>query len=113
MFSLVRFLINGGLDPRFFIVIAGAGSVLGVVSFLSNTAERGTYHSLSAVATFIEKTITVVLLAIFYYLILFPLSLIFKITGHKALSKGFDQNAESYWDDVESTQKPESYFRQF
>lgn len=113
MLTFVRYLLNGEANMRLFFVVAGLGITIGVVSFFSNAVELVVYKALSGIASLIEKSITLVLLAVFYYLILYPCSLILKLAGHKAIRKSFDRKIQSYWQDADSNSGPESYFRQF
>jgi hypothetical protein len=48
-----------------------------------------------------------------YYLLLTPVSLVFRLLGRDALRRQFDPQADSYWVPRETPKDKRSYFRQF
>jgi len=113
MVSLVRYLLAGHASWLAFLTIAGAGLLAGSLSFFSSQIEAALYRMLSMIARLVEAAITILLLGIFYYLVLFPASLALKLFGHRAIRKGFDPSAATYWEDAPPPDKAERYFRQF
>jgi hypothetical protein len=53
------------------------------------------------------------LMAIFYFLLLTPLGLIFRLTGRDSLRRKFDSNTNSYWIVRRQPENPDRYFHQF
>jgi hypothetical protein len=52
-------------------------------------------------------------LAAFYFLLLAPLGLFFRLIGRDPLCRKFDSNANSYWLSRQPPKGPEQYFHQF
>jgi hypothetical protein len=52
-------------------------------------------------------------MAIFYFLLLTPLGLLFRLMGRDALGRKFDSNTNSYWIARRSPEKLDRYFHQF
>jgi hypothetical protein len=53
------------------------------------------------------------ILAVVYYLLLFPIGLVLRLRGYDPMQRRFDQNAKSYWTHREREEGTERYFRQF
>jgi hypothetical protein len=49
----------------------------------------------------------------FFFLVLTPLGLIFRLTGRDPLRRRFDAKASSYWISHKAAEKPARYFSQF
>lgn len=54
-----------------------------------------------------------VILAIFYYGLLTPLGLLFRLMGRDPLQRRIDPGAETYWTPHQAHHNQERYFRQF
>jgi hypothetical protein len=66
------------------------------------------------IAILLGFMMTRIILAVLYYLILTPISLIAKISGKKFIEKGFDRNLNTYWNKREKKEIiPSEYERQF
>ncbi|MFH1716805.1 MAG: hypothetical protein ABIF19_05600 [Planctomycetota bacterium] len=91
--------------------------VFGCVTFLSGVVYPGLtrviYVGLTAVTMPIGLAVSFILLAIFYFLLLTPLGLLFRLIGRDTLCRKFDSTAESYWVARKPPDKLERYFRQF
>jgi hypothetical protein len=57
--------------------------------------------------------ISFLILSGLYYLLLTPVSLVFRLLGRDALRRQFDPQADSYWIPHEMPKDKKSYFRQF
>ena len=53
------------------------------------------------------------LLAVVFYLVVFPIGLLMRLLRYDALSRKFDPDCESYWRKREKRTDPRKYFRQF
>lgn len=70
---------------------------------------RGWLH----VTKFLERAITFVLLATFFYFILTPVSLCLRLFGHKPFTRRGNKATSSYWEPVKTAPKLERYYRQY
>jgi len=57
--------------------------------------------------------VSFIVLAAFYYLLLAPLGLFFRLIGRDPLYRKFDSNAKSYWMNRRPPKGLEQYFHQF
>jgi len=71
------------------------------------------YVVLMAVTFPIGLVVSFTLLAIFYFLLLAPVGLFFRLIGRDALGRKFDPTADSYWLQRNPPENPERYFQQF
>ena len=56
--------------------------------------------------------VSFVLLAVFYFLLLTPVALVFRLIGRDALRRRFDAAAPSYWVPHKTNQDLQRYFHQ-
>lgn len=73
------------------------GAVLIVVGTALPVVLRPVYLAWMTMALALGFVMTRVLLTIFFFLVLTPVGLIFKLIGRDALSRKLDPEAESYW----------------
>lgn len=90
-----------------------AGAVIFVSSLISPKLTRLLYIGLTAVVLPIGLVVSFVLLAAFYFLLLTPIALVFRLIGRDTLHRKFDPTAGSYWVPHESSDDMERYFHQF
>jgi hypothetical protein len=57
--------------------------------------------------------VSFILLAAFYFLLLTPLGLFFRLIGRDTLGRKFDPDAESYWLTRQPPKNLDRYFHQF
>jgi len=93
--------------------LSSLGLFIFLISLISARATRLIYLGLTLVAMPIGVTVSFVLLAAFYFLILTPVGLLFRLTGRDALSRKFEPDAESYWVKRRPAESPDRYFHQF
>ncbi len=77
--------------------VLAAGTATFLCSLISRKATRVLYLGLSIPALPVGFVVSFLLLAGFYFLVITPLALIFRLIGRDALCRGFDATAESYW----------------
>lgn len=53
------------------------------------------------------------ILALVYYLVLFPIGLILRLKGYDPMHRRFDRSAKSYWTPREREEGTERHFKQF
>jgi len=82
-------------------------------SLVSLRAARYLYIVLTAVALPIGFLVSLVLLALFYFLLLTPVGLLFRLIGRDPLCRRFDSSCDSYWVPRKSPGGPDRYFHQF
>jgi hypothetical protein len=71
------------------------------------------YVALNAAALPIGLVLSFVILSGLFYLLLTPVSLVFRLLGRDALRRKFDPKADSYWVRCETQRDISGYFRQF
>jgi len=61
----------------------------------------------------IGMTVSFLILAFVFYLVITPIGIIIKILGYDPLKRKFDPNVKSFWIEKEAKKSLDSYFRQF
>jgi hypothetical protein len=61
----------------------------------------------------IGLVVSFVMLGLFYFLLITPLGLVFRLLGRDPLHRRFDPKAETYWVEHQPADRPERYFQQF
>ena len=102
-----------GLDLRGCAVIAGAGCVLGLSPFVSLRITRAVYVILVGATLPIGLVISFVAMVLFYFLLITPIGLVFRLSGRDLLQRRFDPKAGTYWLPHQPPDRPERYFQQF
>jgi hypothetical protein len=110
--SAALYLLKG-IAIQWVIAIPTAGAVIFLISRVSIKFTRIIYVGLMAVTLPIGYAVSFVLLAAFYFLLLTPLALFFRLIGRDPLGRKFDPSADSYWLAHRTPEKPERYFQQF
>jgi hypothetical protein len=110
--SLLLYKLKGVSIP-WALAIFAVGFTIFLISMISSRLTRMIYVVLMAVTFPIGLVVSFTLLAIFYFLLLAPFGLIFRLMGRDALCRKFDATAESYWLSRRGPEGPEQYFRQF
>lgn len=110
--SLLLYVLKG-VAIQWALAIFAVGFIIFLSSIISLRLTRAIYVVLMAVTFPIGLVVSFMLLAIFYFLLLTPLGLIFRLIGRDTLCRKFDLTAESYWLSRQPPENPEQYFRQF
>ncbi|MHC4195738.1 MAG: hypothetical protein ACYSYU_06205 [Planctomycetota bacterium] len=95
--AAVLLYLTNNLALRWCVIIAGIGLICFLSSILSITLARWIYLGLTLITFPIGIAVSSVLLAIFYYLLLTPIGLIFRLMRRDSLRRKFDPDAKSYW----------------
>ena len=99
------------------IALAGAlfaaGLVIFVISLISANITRIIYLGLTFAALPIGLVVSFAVLALFYFLLLTPVALVFRLIGRDVLSRRFEPEAESYWVKRRLHDDLKRYFHQF
>ncbi len=97
--------------------VAGAlgslGALAAAFSLVAPRANRPLWIALTLAAFPIGYAVSFALLAIVFFGVLTPVSLVFRLIGRDALRRRFDPAAKSYWIERSDDTPLERYFRQF
>ncbi len=95
------------------IPVLTAGIAVFLCSLISPRAARILYIGLALVGMPLGLAVSFILLAAFYFLLLTPLAVVFRLIGRDSLHRRFDANAASYWVPHQVSEETERYFHQF
>ena len=93
--------------------IAGAGMVTWASGFLSLTLTRWIFVGLMAVTLPIGLVVSFVVMSIFFFGLLTPVGLVFRVMKRDILKRQFDPSASTYWQAHTQVQDSNRYFQQF
>ncbi len=110
--SLLLYLLKG-VAIQWVLIIFAFGFIIFIISMISLKLTKMIYLGMILVTLPIGWVVSFILLAIFYYLLLAPLGLIFRLMGRDPLCRKFDPKAKSYWLSRQPPKGPEQYFHQF
>jgi hypothetical protein len=102
-----------GVKVQWAVIIVAAGFGIFLSSFVSHKLTRIMYLGLILVTFPIGWTISMILLTAFYFLLLTPLGLLFRLLGRDPLCRRFDPAAKSYWLNRRETDSLDRYFHQY
>jgi uncharacterized membrane protein len=105
--------ITNSLALGWCVIIVGIGLVCFLSSILSVTLTRWIYLGLTLLTFPVGIAVSTVLLALFYYLLLTPVGLIFRLMRRDSLRRRFEPEAGSYWIERKLPDKLNRYFNQF
>ncbi|MFB0552836.1 MAG: SxtJ family membrane protein [Phycisphaerae bacterium] len=110
--SLLLYVLKG-MAIQWALIIFAIGLIIFLSSIISLRLTRAIYVCLTAVTFPIGLVVSFTLLTAFYFLLLAPLGLLFRLTGRDVLGRKFDSTAESYWQQRKPPESSEYYFHQF
>jgi hypothetical protein len=102
-----------GLGIRWVAVIISLGVAILLSSFVSLKVTRAIYLGLVLATLPIGLLISFLLLAIFFFGILTPLAVIFRLIGRDSLQRKFDPDTDSYWTTHQQPDNLDRYYNQF
>ncbi len=108
---VLRFVI--GVSGVAALLVAAAGLCIFIISLASARAARIVYLGLTFAGLPIGFVVSIVLMAAFYFLILTPVGLVFKIINRDVLERKFEPDNPTYWSSRRQRDDPERYFHQF
>lgn len=94
-------------------IFSAVGLVMYALSRISTALIKPAYQILVLVTFPIGWVVSHLVMALFYYVIITGVGLIFKILGRDPLCRKYDPQAETYWIPYKHKRSPEHYFRQF
>jgi hypothetical protein len=101
------------VDPRWCGVVIGAGGLIWLSGIVSLKLTRYIYVVMMVVTLPIGYVVSLVLMAVFYFGLITPLGLVFRLIGRDVLCRRFDPDAQTYWVSHEQTTSEERYFQRF
>ena len=110
--TLLLYMLKG-LGIQLALIIFAVGFITFLSSFISLKLTRVIYLGLILVTMPIGLVVSFILLMIFYFLLLTPLGLLFRLIGRDPLRRRFDSTADSYWIARRPPDKLDRYFHQF
>ncbi len=102
-----------GLDIRWCAAIVAFGAFVWLSGLVSLTLTRYVYIVLMAVTLPIGLVVSLILMGAFYFGLITPLGLVFRLMGRDVLNRKFDPKAPTYWVPHQQGKKVERYFQQF
>jgi hypothetical protein len=93
--------------------MAGLGVYCGVMALAAPGLLRPLYLLLSIVGYPIGLVVSLVVMAVLYFLVITPIALVFKAMGRDAMNRKFDPALPSYWIRRRPPASVKRYYRQF
>jgi hypothetical protein len=110
--SLLLYLLKG-VAIQWVLIIFAFGFIIFTISIISLKLTKMIYLGMILVTLPIGWVVSFILLSAFYFLLLAPLGLIFRLIGRDPLCRKFNPKAKSYWLSRQPPKGPEQYFHQF
>lgn len=95
------------------IVFGSIGAVSGLLAFARPALLKPLFVGMSLIAAPIGLVVSTTLLMLLYYLVLTPISLVFRLIGRDAMHRTPDRSATTYWIERQAPTDMKRYFRQF
>lgn len=93
--------------------LVGAAIFLSVIGFFFPQHTKPIYVAWMVLFYPVRWIVSCLLIAVVYYLVIFPIGMALRICGHDLVGRRFDSEAPSYWKVKKGIRKEEDYFRQF
>ena len=110
--SLLLYLLKG-VAIQWLLIICAFGFMVFVISLISLKLTKMIYLGMILLTMPIGWVVSFTVLAVFYYLLLTPIGLFFRLTGRDILKRKMDPSAKSYWEPRRQADTIERYFNQF
>jgi len=110
--SLLLYLLKG-IAIKWLLIIVAFGLMVFIISLISLKLTKVIYLGMILLTMPIGYAVSFIVLALFYYLLLAPLGLVFRLIGRDPLYRRFDPAAKSYWLARRPPKGLEQYFHQF
>jgi hypothetical protein len=94
------------------LIVPAVGVGIFLCSLISLRAARAVYLALTVATMPIGVVVSFVLLGAFYFLLLTPVGLFFRLIGRDSLRLRFDRKARTYWVPHKAPASVERYFHQ-
>jgi len=115
MLTIIALLLHWlkGLSWPYVLWISAAGLLICILSLISTKLVKPVFIALQVITYPIGVVISFIIMAIFYYLVLTPVGLVFKLIGKDSLNRNFNKQAATYWVRYNPPDSPKRYFNQF
>ncbi len=110
--SVLLYLLKG-VAIQWVLIIFAVGFIIFIISMISLKLTKMIYLGMILLTMPIGWVVSFILLAAFYFLLLAPLGLIFRLMGRDPLCRRFEPAEKSYWLSRRPPKGPEQYFHQF
>ncbi|MCP4611402.1 MAG: hypothetical protein GY845_22040 [Planctomycetes bacterium] len=110
--SLLLYLLKG-VAIQWLLIICAFGFMVFIISLISLKLTKMIYLGMILLTMPIGWVVSFIVLAVFYYLLLTPLGLFFRLIGRDPLYRRFEPAAKSYWMSRRPPKGLEQYFHQF
>lgn len=101
------------LSPKGLAIFCLIGLGVYALSRLSTRWVKPIYQALMLAAFPIGWVVSHIVMALFFYGVITPVGLLFRLFGRDPLARRFEPQSDSYWLAVQRQRKPQDYFRQF
>ena len=108
--TVFPYLLDKGRDLP---ILWQIGVALAVVGTLLPTLVKPVYYAWMTLALVLGYVMTRVILTIFFFVVLTPVALVFRLIGRDALHRKLDREAESYWIEKEHLIPDRSRYEKF
>lgn len=105
--------VLGSATPTVAFVVWTVGALSAILSMVAPKMNRPLFVGLSVVAYPIGAVMSYLIMGAFFFLIVTPMGLIFRLAGRDPLRRRFDATANSYWIPHKAAGKTDRYFGQF
>ena len=115
MLTIISIILHWwkGISITSVLCIVTLGLLLFIISRVREQFIKPVYIGLQLVALPIGMMISFVLIALFYYIVITPIGLYFRIIGRDPLCRKFDHQANTYWIQHKLVDSVDRYFKQF
>lgn len=94
-------------------IVLVVSAIVGVVGFVWPPLMRVVYVVWMALVFPIGWTVSHIVFAVLFYLVITPIAIIMKLCGYDSMQRKFDPEASTYWKRRESREDTSRYFKQF
>lgn len=101
------------ISPKGFVVFSLIGLAMYVLSRLSTALLKPIYLGMMLLTFPIGWVVSHLVMALFYYGIVTPIAVFFRILGRDPLCKKYDSQANTYWIPYKRKRSAKDYFHQF
>ncbi len=113
-FGIIGLIAHFRFDaPRFAIGAWAVGGLVCAVYYALPRSRRAIYRAWICLVSPIGWALSLVILAIVYFVVVTPIGLFMRLIGHDPLSRRRSREATTYWSERPPAAKSERYFHQY
>jgi len=115
MLTIIALLLHQfkGVGTSWTAGICAGGTLIFIISRTNVRLVRPVYITLMLLTSPIGWVVSFIIMAVFYYLVITPTGLFFRVTGRDTLHRKFDRSASTYWVGHRQPDSVKRYFNQF